>query len=108
MKLFKAGTVLQMIYLCSCLIVVACMPLYRAFYETTFGLLCLRIGGLLLFISTFNPMGLVGTVMNVVACFVYKQEVSVKHVVWSVIAPVLLILSWLLAACFLVLCSGGV
>ena len=106
MKLFKAGTVLQMIYMCGCLVVVACMPLYRVFYETTFGLLCLRIGGLLLAVSTINPMGLLGTIMNIIACIAYKQEVSGKYVVRTVIAPVLLICSWLLAVCFFVKYTG--
>ena len=108
MKLFKAGTVLQIIYLFSCMIVVVCMPLYTAFYPTAFGLFCFRVGAVLTFVSTFNPMGLIGTVINIIACSTYNLKESKKHLVWTNVSPVLIILSWVLAVCFFVHHSGGV
>ena len=108
MKLFKVGTFLQIIYLFCCMIVVVCMPLYTALYTTAFGLFCFRIGAVLTFVSTFNPMGLIGTVINIIACSTSNLKGSKKHLVWTIASPVLIILSWVLAVCFFVHHSGGV
>ena len=108
MKLFKMGTILQIIYLVCCMIVVVCMPLYTAFYTTTFGLLCFRIGAVLTFISTFNPIGLIGTVINIIAYSTSNLKKSKKHLAWTIVSPVLIIISWVLAVCFFVYHSGGV
>ena len=78
MKLFKVGTILQLIYCFCCLLVVICMPLYTAFYTTTFGEICFRIGAILTFVSTFNPMGLIGTIIKFIACFSTDLKKSKK------------------------------
>lgn len=64
MKLFKAGTLQQTVYCFCCLIVVICMPVYTAFYTTAFGSLCFKVGAVLTLVSTFNPIGLIGTIMT--------------------------------------------
>ena len=85
------------------MIVVICMPLYSAFYTTSFGLICFRIGAALTFVSTFNPVGLIGSVFNIIDCTKSK-----KHLIWTIISPVLILVSWVLAICFFVNYSGGV
>jgi len=108
MKLFKVGTALQMIYCFCCLLVAICMPLYTAFYTTTFGKICFRIGEILTLVSTFNPMGLIGTIINFIACFSSDLKKSKKILIWTIISPALIVLFWLLAVCFFVHHSGGV
>ena len=108
MNLFKAGTTLQLIYCFGCLVVVICMPLYSVFDTTTFGIICFGTGSILTFISTFNPMGLIGTILNFVACFSSNLKKSKKILIWTIISPILIVLFWVLAACFLVHYSGGV
>ena len=108
MKSFKTGTILQLIY-CFCrLLVVICMPLYTAFYTTTFGKICFRIGAILTLGSTFNPMGLIGTIINFIACFSSNLKKSKKILIWTIISPALIVLFWVLAVCFFVHHSGGV
>ena len=108
MKLFKVGTILQLIYCFCCLLVVICMPLYTAFYTTTFGEICFRIGEILTFVSTFNPMGLIGTIIIFIACFSSDLKKSKKILIWTIISPALIVLFWVLAVCFFVHHSGGV
>jgi len=108
MKLFKMGTILQLIYCFCCLLVVICMPLYTAFYPTTFGEICFRIGAILTFVSTFNPMGLIGTIIKFIACFSFDLKKSKKILIWTIISPALIVLFWVLAVCFFVRHSGGV
>ena len=108
MKLFKVGTILQLIYCFCCLLVVICMPLYTAFYTTTFGEICFRIGAILTLGSTFNPMGLIGTIINFIACFSSDLKKSKKILIWTIISPALIVLFWVLAVCFFVHHSGGV
>jgi len=108
LNLFKAGTALQLIYCFGCFVVVICMPLHSAFSTTTFGTICLGIGSILTFISTFNPMGLIGTILNFIACFSSDLKKSKKILIWTIISPVLIVLFWVLAACFFVHYSGGV
>ena len=108
MKLFKAGTILQLIYCFCCLLVIVCMPIYSAFYMTTFGKICLRIGATLTIFSTLNPMGLIGTVINFVACFSSDLKKSKKILIWTIISPALIVLFWFLAVCFFVQHSGGI
>ena len=103
MKLFKFGTILQIIYFACCLLVVICMPLYSAFYTTSFGLICFRIGAVLTFLSTVNPIGLIGSVLNIIACAKSK-----KHLIWTIISLALIPVSWITAVCFFVHYSGGV
>ena len=108
MKLFKVGLILQISYCVLCLIAVVCLPLYTLFYPSVFGNICFRIGATLTFISTFNPIGLAGTIMNVCAYFVSDYPKSKKALAWSIAAPILIILSWLAAVCSFVYHSGGV
>ena len=108
MKLFKTGTILQLIYCFCCLLVVICMPLYTAFYTTTFGEICFRIGVILTLGSTFNPMALIGTIINFIACFSSDLKKSKKILIWTIISPALIVLFWVLAVCFFVHHSGGV
>ncbi len=103
MKLFKIGTILQIIYFACCLPVVICMPLYSAFYTTSFGLICFRIGAVLTFVSTVNPVGLIGSVLNIIACAKSK-----KRLIWTIISPALIPISWITAVCCFVHYSGGV
>ncbi len=88
MKLFKAGTILQLIYCLFCLVVVICMPLYTAFYTSTFGEIFFRIGAILTFASTFNPMGLIGTIINFIACFSSDLKKSKNILIWTIISPI--------------------
>ena len=69
MRLLKIGGILQIIYCVCCLIVVICMPLYIAFYATTFGEICFKIGAVFTLISTFNSIGLNGIVLSCIGCF---------------------------------------
>ena len=108
MKLFKIGTTLQLIYCFGCLGVVICMPLYSAFYTTAFGEICFRIGEILTLVSTFNPMGLIGTIINFIKCFSTDLKKSKKILIWTIISPILIVLFWTLAVCFFVNHSGGV
>ena len=108
MKLFKAGTILQLIYCFCCLVVAICMPLYTAFYTTKFGDICFGIGAILTFVSTINPMGLVGAIINFSACFSSDLKKSKKILIWTILSPVLIVLFWMLAVCFFVYHSGGV
>ena len=108
MKLFKAGTILQLIYCLLCLIVIICMPLYTAFYPTQFGEFCFKIGAVLTFVSTFNPLGLIGTIMNIVAYCTSDLKKSKKALIWAIVSPVLIVLCWVVAVCFFVHHSGGV
>ena len=82
MRLFKVGTILQIIYLVCCTFVFVCMPLYSAFYTTTFGLVCFKIGAVLTFVSTFNPVGLIGSILNIVACAKSNLKKSKKHSIY--------------------------
>ncbi len=108
MKLFKVGTILQLIYCFCCLLVVICMPLYTAFYTTAFGKICFRIGEILTFVSTFNRMGLIGTIINFIKCFSTNLKISKKVLIWTIASPFLIVLFWVLAVCFFVHHSGGV
>ena len=108
MKLFKAGTLQQIVYCFCCLIVVICMPLYTAFYMTAFGSLCFKIGAGLTLLSTFNPIGLIGTIMNFIGCFSTDLKKSKKHLIWTIVSPVVIVCSWVLAVLFFVHHSGGV
>ena len=108
MKLFKAGTILQLIYCLLCLIVIICMHLYTAFYPTQFGEFCFKIGAVLTFVSTFNPLGLIGTIMNIVAYCTSDLKKSKKALIWVIASPVLIVLCWVVAVCFFVHHSGGV
>ena len=108
MKSFKAGTILQLIYVFCCLSVVICMSLYAAFYTTQFGEICFRIGEFLILVSSFNPIGLIGTIMNFVACFTAKPKKPKKALIWVFASPILVALSYLVAVWFFVYHSGGV
>ncbi len=108
MKIFKVGTILQLLYCFLCLIVVICMPLYTAFYTTHFGEVCFKIGAVLTFVSTFNPIGLIGTIMNIVACCTSSLKKSKKVLTWVIVSPILIVLCWVVAVCFFVHHSGGV
>ena len=108
MKLFKAGTIQQIVYCFCCLIVVICMPIYTAFYTTDFGVFCFKVGAILTLVSTFNPIGLLGTIMNFVGCFSTDLKKSTKHLIWTVVSPIVVVCFWLLAVCFFVHHSGGV
>ena len=108
MKLFKAGTLLQLIYCVPCIIVIICMSLYTAFYTAQFGEFCLKIGAVLTVVSTFNPLGLIGTIMNIVSCCTSDLKKSKKALIWVIISPVLIVLCWVVAVCFFVYHSGGV
>ena len=107
--LFIVGTILQLIYCFHCLLVVICMPLYAAFYTTTFGEICFGIGLILtLGFTSFNPMPLIGTIINFIACFSSDLKKSKKILIWTIISPALIVLFWYLAVCFFVHYSGGV
>lgn len=108
MKLFKVGTILQVIYCSCCLIEVACMPLYTAFYTTKFGSICFTIGVIFILVSTFNPIGLIGTILNIIACFHIELKNNKKYLIWTIVSPFIIILSYILACCFFVYHSGGV
>ena len=108
MKLFKLGTILQLIYCLLCLIVLICMPLYTVFYTTQFGGICFKIGAFLTFVSTFNPIGLIGTIMNIVGCSSSDLKGSKKAVAWAIASPVLVVACWIVAVCLFVQHSGGV
>ena len=108
MKLFKAGTLQQIVYCFCCLIVVICMPVYTAFYTTAFGSLCFKVGAVLTLVSTFNPIGLIGTIMTFIGCFSTDLKESKKHLIWTIVSPVAVICFWLLAVYFFVRHGGGV
>lgn len=108
MKLFKFGTALQIIYCFCCLIVVICMSLFATFYTSTFGLICFRIGEILTLISTFNPIGVVGTVINIIACCTTDIRNQKSCLVWTIVSSILVVFFWLLAVYFFVHNSGGV
>lgn len=84
------------------------MPLYTAFYPTQFGEICFAIGAILTFVSTFIPLGLIGTIVNIVACCISNIKKSKKALIWVIISPALIILCWVIAMYSFVLHSGGV
>ena len=108
MKLFKAGTIQQIIYCACCLIVLICMPVYTAFYTTALGSFCFKVGAILTFVSTFNPIGLIGTIMNFIGCFSTNLKESKKHLIWTIASPIIVVCFWLLAVRCFVYHSGGV
>lgn len=108
MKLFKAGTIQQIIYCACCLIVLICMPVYTAFYTTALGSFCFKVGAILTLVSTFNPIGLIGTIMNFIGCFSTNLKESKKHLIWTIVSPIIVVCFWLLAVCCFVYHSGGV
>ena len=108
MKLFKAGTIQQIIYCACCLIVVICMPVYTAFYTTAFGSFCFKAGAVLTLVSTFNPIGLIGTIMTFIGCFSTELKKSKIYLIWTIVSPIVIVCSWVLAVCSFVHHSGGV
>jgi hypothetical protein len=84
------------------------MPIYTAFYTTDFGVFCFNVGAILTLVSTFNPIGLIGTIMNFVGCFSTDLKKSKKHLIWTVVSPIVVVCFRLLAVCFFVHHSGGV
>jgi hypothetical protein len=108
MKLFKLGTIMQIIHCVCCLITIVFMPIYTAFYTTAFGVFCFKTGALLTFTSTIIPIGLIGTIMNYVGCFTTNLKESKKNLIWIFISPVLVITLRLLSIYFFVHHSGGV
>ena len=84
------------------------MPIYTAFYPTILGEICFKIGAILTFVSTFNPIGLIGTIMAFIGCFSTDLKKSKKHLIWTIISPIVIVCSWLLALCFFIHHSGGV
>lgn len=108
MKTFKIATVLQIAYCVGCLIAVACLSLYDAFYPTAFSEICWKIGLPLTLISVLNPMGLVGSVITCVQYVSPTMKKSKKTLAWVIAAPILIVLLWLLAFSFLCYYTGGV
>ena len=108
MKVFKISTVVQRLYCLGCLIVVACMPLYTAYYTTAFGEVCFSMGQFFALLSTFNPMGLIGAIINFIVYFNTELRQSKKAFIWVIASPILIVLCWVLAVSFFVHHSGGV
>ncbi len=108
MKRFKIGTILQLIYCLGCLIVVISMLLYTAFHTTTFGKICFKIGEIFTVISTFNPMGLIGVIMNFTAAYFADSKKRKEILGWSVASSIFVVLCWAFAVSFFVGQSGGV
>ena len=106
--IFKISVLLQLLYCLGCLIVVICMPLYTAFYPTAFGDICFKIGAVFTAISTFNPLGIAGTVCAYIVFFMTDMKKSNKALVWIIVSPLLIALCWYLSITFFVKHSGGV
>lgn len=107
-RLFKIGAVFQIIYCLCCLIGAICMPLYSAFYTTTFGEICFKIGATITFISTFNPVGLIGIILSCIGFWGSELKKYAKYTIATIALPLFVPLSWIMAVCFFVHYSGGV
>ena len=107
-RLFKIGAIFQIIYCLCCLIVVICMPLYRAFYTTTFGEICFKIGATITFISTFNPIGLIGIILSCIGFLGSELKKRAKYAIATIVLSLFVPISWFIAVCFFVHYSGGV
>ena len=106
-KLFNAFTLVQLAYCTGCVIVAICMCLYTAFYPVDFADLCFRTGVVFLLLCTI-PWGLCGTAFNIVALCITDLKKSVWAIIWTVAAPISVVLGWFLAVCMFVAHSGGV
>jgi hypothetical protein len=90
------------------------MPLYSAFYQTEFGMVCFRIGAVMTLISFLNPMGLICAVVNLTLYLTMKCTETVgKQEGWKmlttvIVGLVLTVLCWYLAIVSFVYYSGGV
>lgn len=107
-RLFKIGAIFQIIYCLCCFIVVICMPLYSAFYTTTFGEICFKIGATITFILTFNPIGLIGIILSCIVFLGSELKKRAKYAIATIVLSLFVPISWIIAVCFFVHCSGGV
>lgn len=108
MKVFKISSITQLLYCLGCVIVMICMPLYTIFFPTAFSMACLDIATTFTLVSTFNPLGLICSVLNIILYFTTELKKSKKALVWIIAAPILMIACWIFAVCSLVYHSGGV
>ena len=108
MKVFKFSVAIQLMYCLGCVIVMICMPLFRAFYPTNFSKICLSIGVFFTVAATFNPLGVLCSVLNIILYFTTELNKSKKVLTWIILAPFLIIICWILAVCFHVYFTGGV
>lgn len=108
MKLFKASVILQIIYCISCVIAIAFLLLFRAFYDTEVGDFCYNIGTIFTIITLFTPLGLIGTILNWIAFFTSEMKNSKKALVWLILSPILIAMSWIISCTLLVELTGGV
>ncbi len=113
-KVFKLSCGIQALYCLGCMVVMVCMPLYSAFYQTEFGMVCFRIGAAMTLISFLNPMGLICTVFNLTLYLAMKCTQAVgKQEGWKMLAAVIVglvltVLCWYFAIVSFVYYSGGV
>ena len=108
MKAFKISAVFQLLYCIGCLTTVISIFLYSSFYTTDFGAACFGISAVMNLLSTVIPTGLVATIVNYIAYFNSDLRKSKTALVWLIVAPIMIILSWLLSVSTFVLYTGGV
>ena len=107
MKLYKTGMALRLVYSAAYLVIAVCMPLYGAFYPSTFSEACFRIAAILMAFSAVVPLGLAGFILTMVSCFFPVVWNSKKHVIRATVLTGINLSLWVLAVYFFVRYSGG-
>lgn len=92
-KLFNAFTLVQLVYCTGAVIALAFLGLEKA--DITNFLSSVSIA---LALICCIPWGLYGTVFNIVVLCITDIKKSKRAVIWTVAAPILVVLCWLVAA----------
>lgn len=108
MKTFKITAAIQIIYCILCLIAIISMSTYSFYYNTDFGKISFKIGEIFTFLSVFNPLGIIGSIMNCVVCFSSNLRKFKKNLLWAIITSIFVSLLWIATIVTFVSCSGGV
>lgn len=108
MKLFKASVILQSIYCLGCVIAIAFLLLFRAFYATEVGNFFFKISEFFAITSALNPIGLVGSILGWIAFFTSNLKKSKKALAWIILSPLLVTALWFIEISLFVHLTGGV
>ena len=102
-KLFNAFTLVQLVYCAGAVIALAFLGLEMADITNFLGSVSITLA-----LICCIPWGLSGTVFNIVALCITDLKKSKRAVIWTVAAPILVALCWLVAAGVFVCWGQGV
>lgn len=110
MKKLSLPTWLQIIYFLLCVMLVICMSLYTACFDTEVGEICFMVGEFLFLLCAMNPIGIICCIWNIYRYVAIGRygEAKHKHLLWVIIGPVLTTIAWLLSVITFVYHTGGV